>query len=222
MEGNSSPIESRQRDAHPRLRSIVARHLTTPSRAPKPTHTRLAFESLEHALADHDRPRILDSGCGTAASTALLAGRFPGATVIGIDRSAPRLATRIESWPDNALRVRADAAALWRLAADANWRLAAHYLLYPNPSPKPEQLKRRWHGHPAFADLLALGGALTLRTNWEIYAQEFAIALDVAGVAATVTTLDAAAPALSPFDLKYQRSGHPRFELRALLCSNAR
>jgi tRNA (guanine-N7-)-methyltransferase len=85
------------------------------------------------------------------------------------------------------------------------------YLLYPNPSPKPEHLKRRWHAHPIFPTLLACAETLELRTNWAIYAQEFALALQSCGWRAVQEPLplaQALSAPISNFEAKYAASGH--------------
>ena len=123
---------------------------------------------------------MLDSGCGTGASTRALARAHPDCLVIGVDKSVARLGrTGASAFPHregNAVWLRAELSSFWRLALQAGWALERHYLLYPNPWPKPGQLQRRWHGHPVFPELLRLGGRLELRCNWEIYALEFAAA----------------------------------------------
>jgi tRNA G46 methylase TrmB len=217
---HSRPVHSTQSRPHPRLDEVVRRHLAIPSRAPVPDHAHAAFGSVaDRIAAEPERPIVLDSGCGTGASTRALAIADPEAWVIGIDRSAVRLArgplASPTTMPPNLLLARAEVAAFWRLARAAGWRLRRHWLLYPNPWPKPEHLMRRWHGHPAFADLLALGGELRLRTNWRVYAEEFALALGVTGHAATIVPVAVAAAHASPFEAKYAASGHELFEVRA-------
>jgi hypothetical protein len=192
MSGVSRPVISAQDGPHPRLIAVVRRHLATPSRAPIPAHTRDAFEQVAARLAREPTwPIVLDSGCGPLGSPTTM--------------------------PPNLVIVRAEVAAFWRLARAAGWRLWRHFLLYPNPWPKPEHLMRRWHGHPAFADLLALGGEIRLRTNWRVYAEEFALALNVAGHQATLMHVDATAPPMSPFEAKYLASAQVLIELRAAL-----
>jgi tRNA G46 methylase TrmB len=220
MSGASRPVASPQSGPHPRLVEVVRRHLAMPSRAPVPAHTREAFEQVAARRAREPTwPIVLDSGCGTGASTRALAITHPEAWVVGIDRSAARLArgplASPAAMPPNLVLARAEAAAFWRLARAAGWRLRRHWLLYPNPWPKPEHLMRRWHGHPAFADLLALGGEIRLRTNWRVYAEEFALALGVAGNQAALIHLDADAPPMSPFEAKYLASAQVLIELRA-------
>lgn len=206
---------SSQTDVHPRLDEVVRRHLGATWRTPIHAHTRAAFESVASAAGEAGSV-ILDSGCGTGHSTAYLAGLYPRSLVVGVDKSRARLAACPEL-PANALLVRAELADFWRLAAAAGWSLSHHCLFYPNPWPKPGQLKRRWHAHPVFPDLLALGGRLVLRSNFELYVEEFARALALAGVVdAKVVSLEVDEP-VSPFERKYLLSGHRLFQLTAEL-----
>jgi tRNA G46 methylase TrmB len=128
---------------------------------------------------------ILDSGCGTGESTIHIARRFPAIPVIGIDKSCDRLnkagnpsQTAGEDVPRNAFWIRAELLDFWRLALDRvkahAWTIPYHAVYYPNPWPKQSEATRRFHMHPIFPTLLALGGVTELRTNWEIYAREFA------------------------------------------------
>jgi tRNA (guanine-N7-)-methyltransferase len=220
MQGNSPPVRSRQRVVHARLDDVVRRHLASPWRAPVHAPTALALAPLLAELADGRTPVVLDSGCGDGASTLRLAYRHPDALVVGLDKSALRL-QRLA--PGGSLRrgnlwlLRAELAQAWQLLAAAGVRLAGHYLLYPNPWPKSTQLHRRWHGHPVFPSLLALGGALELRSNWPVYVAEFARALELAGAEGQVEPVEEAEPALTPFERKYRDSGHPLWRLRAQL-----
>ena len=50
-----------------------------------------------------------------------------------------------------------------------------HYILYPNPYPKKNRLKKRFYAHPSFPLILALGGEkIVVRSNWKGYLSEFA------------------------------------------------
>lgn len=210
MIGNSRRIVDAQRAPHADLERRVARHREAPFRRPLAAHTAAAFSELADRL-DPALPLILDAGCGTGESSFHLAERHPDAQVIGVDKSTHRLERAPASGPlaSRVHLLRADLQDFWRLAREAGWRLAAHYLLYPNPWPKAVHLQRRWHGHPVFPALLALGGRLELRTNWPVYAEEFVAALACCGVPAQLGTLgaeEAAAP-LTPFERKYLASG---------------
>ena len=154
---------------------------------------------------------MLDSGCGTGSSTARIAERHPDCTVLGIDQSAARLNRFAESERLNMRRIRARVEDIWRLLAADEVRPARHFLLYPNPWPKAAQLRRRWHGHPAFPGLLALGGQLQLRTNWSIYAEEFALAAGICGIETPPVVSFSVDSPLTPFERKYAASGHDLF-----------
>ncbi|MCK5902026.1 MAG: hypothetical protein KAG28_02665 [Cocleimonas sp.] len=174
-------IQSNQDGMHPKLETIVNKHLNTHYQRPIANHTQQAFDAIRKQVEQHTAPLIFDSCCGTGLSTRHIAQNHPEALVIGIDRSAKRLSkTYSEALPDNARLVQAECADFWRLAQQAQWKLSQHFLLYPNPYPKSSQLKRRWHAHPSYPSLLALGGTIELRTNWLIYAQEFCHTFQIA------------------------------------------
>jgi tRNA G46 methylase TrmB len=222
--GDSRPVTSTQAGLHPRLDAVVARHLAGPARGPLPAHTRAAFAAAAARVAtEPGRGLMLDAGCGTADSTARIAHAHPDHLVIGIDQSAARLGAVLEGrrpLPGNAIVVRAEIAAFWRLARDAGWRFERLWLLYPNPWPKPAQLMRRWHAHPSFADMLATAATIELRTNWRLYADEMQRALEIAGRTAAIAPWQAPDPAVpdavtTPFEAKYAASGHALWRLVA-------
>lgn len=205
--GNSRPVTSSQSGCHSALEATVKRHLEHPFRKPVVPHNQRAFDRA--ANWRDDRPLILDSFCGTAESTIHLALAHPQHQVIGIDKSAHRLQRPPGSVPENALLIRADVDDFWRLAQTADWRPDKHFLLYPNPWPKPGHLQRRVHGSPLFPFLLRLGGALELRSNWRLYLDEFAMAVALAGGSAEVETFDLREidDAITAFERKYALSG---------------
>ncbi len=207
--------QSSQTGPHLRLEETVLRHLRHAWRSPVHDYSRRAFAELAESM-DFGRPMVLDSGCGTGASTVALARRHPDCLVVGIDKSMVRL-SKAPELPANARLVRADLADIWRLMAEAGLEPAHHYLLYPNPWPKPAHLKRRWHGHPAFPTLLALGGRLELRSNFDLYVDEFARALALAGVVDVKVVSFRSDDPISPFERKYLLSGHRLFQLTAQL-----
>ncbi|MHB0776162.1 tRNA (guanine(46)-N(7))-methyltransferase TrmB [Halomonas sp. WWR20] len=214
MHANSRPIVTNQAGPHEDLERRVTRALQHPWRKPIAAHTQRAFEAAETWYAARDRPLILDAGCGVGISTRRLALAFADHVVIGIDRSADRLSRDHGVLPDNALLVRADLVDFWRLALMAGWRPARHYLLYPNPYPKAAHLKMRWHGHPVFPTILALGGRLEVRSNWRLYIEEFAQAIAyVSGQRPEVERHIPQDAFLTPFESKYHHSGQTLWRL---------
>lgn len=216
--GNSRPVISNQRSLHPGLATTVRRHLHSTWRKPAQAADAMALETLANTLRSHAGPIVLDSFCGTGQSSALLAQRYPQALVIGVDKSAQRLAKhqRSDSGADYLL-LQAHCEAVWRLLAAEGRTLLAHYLLYPNPWPKASQLSRRIHGHPAFPLLMQLGGTLELRSNWQIYVEEFGVALHLAGTCARIGQLAGSEDPLTRFERKYRDSGHTLWQLQAQL-----
>lgn len=171
------------------------------------------------------RTVILDSGCGTGESTIHIARRFPNIPVIGIDKSGMRLnkagnpvQTAGEDVPRNAFWIRAELLDYWRLALDrvkaGEWVIPYHAVYYPNPWPKQSEATRRFHMHPIFPTLLALGQTTELRTNWEIYAREFAEAARIvlsanaasANAQITCEPFEPIAPETA-FERKYKEAG---------------
>jgi tRNA G46 methylase TrmB len=207
---NSRAVGSTQSQPHPRLREVVLRHLATPyRREPGPVGHRACDGVMKRLAA---APFVLDAGCGTGQSTLALAREFPERLVIGVDKSAARLAVgqrvvAVGGAPANVVLLHCELVDFWQLAAAAQLRCERQYLLYPNPWPKPEHLKRRWHAHPALPSILALGGAIELRTNWHVYAEEFAAALRLAGIESRCEAF-VAQDCLTPFERKYAASGH--------------
>ncbi|QIZ75511.1 tRNA (guanine(46)-N(7))-methyltransferase TrmB [Ferrimonas lipolytica] len=214
--GNSRAIESNQQGLHENLDATVQRHLQHQFRAPYAAHSIELFEQLKQWKEQDGRPLVLDSCCGVGESTANLAKRHPDAIVLGMDKSAARVDKHehYHSGVDNYRVVRANLNDLWRMMAEDNWQPSHHYLLYPNPWPKSSHLQRRWHGGPLFPSLLALGGQLELRSNWQIYLSEFQRALQLAGHDGEFTPMPNDQP-LTPFERKYGQSGQPLYRLVA-------
>lgn len=172
---------------------------------------------------------ILDSGCGAGESTLHLAKRFPGIPVIGIDKSAMRLnkagnihqleqlpGTTSEpsvdlAVPQNAFWIRAELLDFWRLALEevqaGRWNIIHHAVFYPNPWPKESEAGRRFHLHPIFPTLMALSAVTELRTNWEIYAREFAAAARIVCADASIAceNFNPAVPETA-FERKYKEA----------------
>jgi len=206
-ESAARAVSSRQQQPHPQLFARLARHRARPSLAPISSHAQAAFATMQAVHRAHGGPLVFDSFCGTGHSTAALAERLPAALIIGIDQSAARLARHPGGPSSNYLLLRSDCTELWRLAVAADLHVQTHYLLYPNPWPKPGHLRRRIHGDDGFYALMALGGKLELRSNWQVYVQEFGMAVLYAGGFGCVREYRPDPP-LTLFERKYQRSGH--------------
>ena len=219
MQANSRQPTSAQNGVHDHLGALLDRHLAAPFRKPYSDYNRAAFDaSVERrARIAPTAPLILDSCCGVGESSRALALAFPDHYVIAVDQSESRLARNTSSspLPPNLDLVRADLVDYWRLLVDADIRLARHYLLYPNPWPKIGHLARRWHGHPVFPALLALGGVLECRSNWRIYVDEFCFAINRLTPQTAVCEPYSPAMPMTPFERKYLASGHPLY--RALV-----
>lgn len=197
---DSRVISSNQSGLHQRLEPTVRRHLDSHFRRPFPDYSLREFARADRLVQQHRGPLIVDSYCGVGESTLNIARQYPDALVIGIDKSAHRLAKHDNDHrdADNYRLFQADTDDFWRLALQANWQPARHFLLYPNPWPKAAHLKRRIHGSPLLPTLLALGGTMELRSNWAVYVEEFATALGLAGRTATVEQYQPAT-AITPF-----------------------
>lgn len=215
--GNSRWVESNQTGPHEKLTDIVLRHLQHPSQKPFNQHTLEAFEQAKQWLGNWQGALIFDSCCGVGESTALIASKNPQAKVIGIDKSALRTGKHADNYQgetSNYIVVRADLNDFWRLAHQAGWQLDQHYLLYPNPYPKSAHIQRRWHGSAAFCDILKLGGRLFVRSNWELYVQEFSLALNIAGIPSQHQEYSSEQP-MTPFERKYWASGQSSWQVSA-------
>jgi tRNA (guanine-N7-)-methyltransferase len=215
MQSFSSEVVSSQIAVHLQLEAIVQRHLQHPDRTPIATHSLSDWPELQSFL-QNAKGHVLDLGCGTGLSTIQLAERYPNHAVLGVDRSMDRL-SRTDAVRPNVRLARFDQFDLLRLCRQSNLIADKVYLLYPNPSPKPDQIKRRWHAHPIWPCLLATARAIELRTNWAIYAEEFASALRLSGIAAEVRPLAniKTEAALTRFEAKYHASGHALWQVLA-------
>ncbi len=212
----SSPVHSPQTSLHPRLAETLARHQANTDQTPIAAYSHALWPRITEFAAGYEF-LVLDLGCGCGESTHNLARMHPHAAVLGVDRSSVRLHKVPRFAPNNSLILRADQFDVLRLMQLHGMRALKIYLLYPNPSPKPEQLKRRWHAHPIWPTLLACTDQLELRTNWAIYAEEFAFALQTQAWALTHKPLlvDAGQAALSLFEAKYADSGHVLWQVLA-------
>jgi tRNA (guanine-N7-)-methyltransferase len=239
MHANSSPVRSSQSGIHDQLHALVAKHAGSRFLKPIAPYSGTAFDtSIAAWRAAGERPLILDAGCGTGMSTLNLAMLFPDHFVIGVDQSADRLARKLawpttRAMPSNFIMVRADLVDYWRLMHESRMYPDRHYLFYPNPWPKKQHVGRRWHGHPVFPFVIALGGHFECRSNWRIYIDECAAAVtQLTAVEVTTeqyfpeggaapkdlsSTPALASSPLTPFESKYLASGHSLWRCRAFI-----
>lgn len=212
-------VTSNQQDIHKDLLSEVRKHQQHAFLKPPAAHTVAAFKEVQEAISQWSGPVILDACCGVGESTAVLAGRYPDALVIGVDKSAHRLQRYLHYTPTEqvgqAVLVRADLNDFWRLAQAAELRFQQQFVLYPNPWPKQKHLGRRWHGAPVFPAMVACGGQLTVRSNWPLYLKEMRVALACYGVAASIQAVEPDSQPMTPFERKYQQDGQPLWQLTA-------
>jgi len=213
MYANSRDIQTAQLGPHEKLAELVLRHRDAPFRKPCAPWNVAAFEAAMLRW-DGVTPVLLDAGCGVGWSSLQLARAYPDHFVLGVDQSEDRLGRgKPGEQPDNLCFVRADLVDFWRLLAGHGVKLSRHYILYPNPWPKIGQLARRWHGHAVFPTLLELGGVLESRSNWRIYLEELALALQLlSGKTALIEDWPAVDP-LTPFERKYRDSGQRLYRL---------
>ena len=216
-----SSVHSNQSGIHEDLLVTVKKHLHSAWQEPIPEHTRIAADRIIDLAEAHGGPLILDSFCGTGMSTAKLAKRFPDALVIGIDKSQDRLKKHVTSDTGNYHLIRASCEHTWAALVQAGVRCHRHYLLYPNPWPKKSHLKRRIHGHPAFPLLKSLGGAVTLRSNWLTYVEEFAAGMNFLDYQSRVSEIKPTDP-LTLFERKYSANDENLWQCEAISAASAR
>lgn len=177
------------------LRKVVTKHCATLdsflTHKPIAAHTQEAFDQVRDLLRQQQLKQVvLDSGCGTGKSSLVLGKLYPNHVVIGLDRSLSRLqrnasfrhASQEEDekafWAaPNVILCRAECVDFWQLwmqPQNNSPEISHHYLLYPNPYPKPSRLKHRWYAHASFPLILQLNcESITVRSNWETYLEEF-------------------------------------------------
>lgn len=180
---------------------------------------------------------ILDSGCGTGESTRNRVASEHW--VLGVDKSLARLdrgadqGLEIPIWRSanipgpgaielciqaGGLIARAEFTELVAMMFAHDCVVEQLDFIYPNPWPKSQHFGRRWYAHPIWPYALAVSNHVQLRTNWEVYAQEFAYALgqsveqkaDSGGCEAWNVEPE---EALSAFERKYASAGHPLFRV---------
>jgi tRNA (guanine-N7-)-methyltransferase len=210
------PTTSNQTQPHQDLVELVSKYLKSTYKKPIAEHSSRAFDQLFNQLKNNKASYIIDSGCGTGLSCKWLSQKFPENHIIGIDKSEHRL-SKTQFRSDNITYCRSDLIDFWRILLKTDWQIEQHYMLYPNPWPKKKHLQRRWHGHPIFPEILKIGKTLTIRSDWDLYIDEFELALNTAGINNISKTSDFRDNAMSAFEQKYITQGRRLFELKAEL-----
>jgi tRNA (guanine-N7-)-methyltransferase len=104
----------------------------------------------------------------------------------------------------------------------ADWRAHRHFILYPNPHPKRNDIKNRLYGNPVLPVLLALGGDLEIRANWEEYLTDFAAAARAIAPYAVVSgpntlVVEDHQNAMTAFEMKYTALSLPVYKVNIKL-----
>jgi tRNA (guanine-N7-)-methyltransferase len=205
----SRSVSSSQSDLHPRLAATVRRHLQSRWKKPPQRVDAPALAALDAALAAHTGPLVLDSFCGTGESTALLALRHPDALVVGVDKSAARLARHRggRTAPQNYLLLRAHCEAVWRHLAEHARSASPALPAVSQPLAEtraPAAPRTRPPRVPAAASARRQPG--TAQQLAAVPVEEFGVALHLAGHASRIGVVDGRHP-LTPFERKYRASG---------------
>lgn len=207
-------ITSRQEKPARHLHEIIDKHFRKVYLRPIPLFVEKEFERVQGIIARAGKPIILDSCCGTGMSTRVLAKTHPKHLIVGLDRSAARLSKGVTEQPENCIFARTNCEDMWRLISEARWPIEKHFLLYPNPYPKLRDLKKRWHGHPVFETMLKLAPSTEVRSDWGLYLEEMAWAVQfLGGKRHEVTKIWTETP-LTAFEAKYLESGRTVYQLK--------
>jgi tRNA (guanine-N7-)-methyltransferase len=73
-------------------------------------------------------------------------------------------------------------------------------------------VQRRWHGSAVFPQIVAIGQALILRSNWLLYLEEFKVAAEILACKGEISTVNVTQP-LTPFEAKFHASGQQCWQL---------
>ena len=209
-------IDSPQSGIHKNLKNVVIKHLSSEFKKPIAQYSQKAFDVFYQRWLELGSPKIiLDSACGTGESTRYFSRQYPHHLVVGLDQSAKRLLNSDNKiLANNSLLLRCDCTDFWRIAEKYQINIEKHFLLYPNPWPKPQHFQRRWQGHAALPSLLAISDSIELRTNWQVYGQEFHEALSLAGRCTTFSRYESALH-ITAFERKYTLSQHELWQVQA-------
>ncbi len=138
------------------------------------------------------------------------------ATELQEDKSDKRLLTSANK-PNNYILVRGDLIDIWRQFEQflcnnsVAWKVSEQYILYPNPYPKKSQLGKRWHAMPVFPTVIKVCPKIVVRSNWQVYLNEFAMAAQSYGLVSALEQVRG--EAFTPFERKYLDSEQACYQL---------
>ena len=215
----SKKVLSNQQSIHPNLAHVSNKHKDLLKyQNPIGAETTGILKATQEQIERSAKPLVMDCGCGTGESAIRLAKKLTDHTIVAIDKSSHRLSKvkKYSPLPENLIFLRANLPDVWLYAYRHKWNIKKQYLLYPNPWPKQEQLMRRWHAHPIMPYLLSSSQNLELRTNWKIYALEFAwVTQHFLNKKVEVHSWLPKHP-ISNFELKYLKSGHKLYRVNVV------
>ncbi len=222
LERPSKKVYTNQQGLHKDLLEIIKRYNITSFKRPIPQR---AHDNLKNILSwlgplSLDDV-ILDLGCGVGESTYHIAIDNPGCAVIGIDKSASRINRNNQykkNAPVNMYLLREDVIDIIRLIYTTQelFRVKKIYILYPNPWPKANGIKKRWHGNPIFAFLMSFTCEIEVRSNWKNYLDEFSVAASTYHKKCLEVDSYTPEKIVTPFERKYLNSSHTLFRLIVL------
>ncbi len=214
--GQSKAIYSDQKTIHKDLQSIVQNYLNSRYLRPIEPQVEVFVKDLVGKVQSF-KGLIVDSCCGIGESTYHLAIENPEYLILGVDKSESRLSRKNkfkDSLPDNIIFRQGNMLDYWLALKkfESKLKIAKIFILFPNPYPKPSQLKKRWHAHPIIKTIFSFRCELELRTNWEIYNLEFAAVCGQFCRKVLYSGIYQPEKIITPFERKYKESHHTLFK----------
>lgn len=218
MTYHSKPVLSDQFSVHENLAELVKKFQFGVYKKPIPMQVVKDFESVLINLKNNNNSNVIfDWGCGVGESTYILSKQYPDSFIIGVDKSDSRLKRKNSfkrNLPTNMMLLKGNIVDWWKVVAMQKHllKIKKQYILFPNPYPKKKHLKLRWHAQPIFQSIMQINSPIEVRSNWKIYIEEFANALDIYFPDKKVF-VEQYHPShfLTPFEKKYYLSGQKLF-----------
>ena len=211
---HSKEVTSDQNGPHQDLIKIISKYRIDNFKRPPASFSVKLLKKILPVLEENQKI-ILDSCCGTGESTYNLAKLYPDHFILGIDKSQDRVERnnlfKRDAVINNFIIVRGELLDLWPLlyneSLHSNWKITKQCIYYPNPWPKAKAIKRRWHASAVMPFICAIGGEIEVRSNWQIYLQEFQQAVEhFTGELLIINKMQNVHP-ITAFEKKYHLSG---------------